>query len=55
MAGNVLERISEISNILGLGALVGIIAFLILCWRRIYYVGKVVMFSRSDHPYLVFR
>jgi len=39
MARDELDRISEISSILGLGALVGIITFLILCCRRIYYVG----------------
>jgi len=41
---DVLGWISEISTILGLWTFVGIIIFLILCWRTVSYVGQVVLF-----------
>ena len=43
------------TSILGLWTFVSIMSFLILCWKRIYYVGYVVMFSQLHRPYQVFR
>jgi len=42
MAGDVLDWISQISSILGLWTFVGIVTFIILFWRKIYYVSGLI-------------
>jgi len=45
MAQDVFDRISKISSLLGLWTIAAIVTFLIILWRRIYYVGLVVLFT----------
>ena len=55
MTRDALDWISNISSILGLWTFIGIITFLILCWKRVSYVGKVILFSQLHCPYYAFR
>ena len=46
MTSDALDWISKISSILGLWSFLVIITFLILCWRKMSYVGYVVLFPQ---------